>query len=421
MIRVRKLPSGVTVATDRMQGVRSCAIGVWLMVGSQHETPEEAGLAHFIEHMLFKGTDKYDALELADELNRVGGNVNASTSQENLCLHAQCVDEKAPRVLDLLSQMLLDSIYDVAEIQRERNVILEEYKMYEDSPDDLIVDLFFKNLWPGSPLGRPVIGTPSSIRKFSAPRIHRFLSREFRPNRLLIVVAGNFEPRAVSRVVDRHFSEIRLPRAGRPTRAIAPLKCPVRRTLDRRSIEQVHFCLGTGGPRRPSPDRFPFGLMNIVLGGGMSSRLIKEVREKRGLAYSISSFTQPFQTAGSLAVAGSTSAESLDEVLRLTLEEMRRICDEPVSEEELGLARDQVLDSLLMSVESTYSRMMRLADHLMVYGRPIPYDEIARRILAVTPADMRRVARKYFRGQSLAGAFIGPPGTKIRALGNGVL
>lgn len=420
MIRIRKLPSGVRIATDRMEGVRSCAIGIWLEVGSQHEQPGEYGLAHFLEHMFFKGTAKYDALALADELNRVGGSVNASTNQESICLSAHCVDEKAPRVLELLGEMLLDSAFDREELRRERNVVLEEHKMYLDTPDDLIVDQFYNNLWPGSPLGRPVLGTPRSIQRFSPAAIRRFLGREFRPSRVLIAIAGSFDPKKCSRVIDRTFRNPP-PASGRMTRISKAPSTRARRTYEVRPVEQVHFCLGTEGPRRNSPDRYPFGMMNLILGGGMSSRLFREIREKRGLVYSIASFVQPYKKIGSVGVVGSTSPESLEEVMELTLAELRKIGEEGVTEDELEVAREQILDSLLMSVESTSSRMMRLADSMIVRGRPTSTKEIEDRVRQVRSADIRRVARKHLLGKSFAAALIGPDKSQLKALGPGVI
>lgn len=425
MIRQHTLDNGVRIAFEKMDSVRSCAIGVWLKLGSQNELHGEYGLAHFIEHMLFKGTSRYDAQALADELDRVGGQVNASTNQETLGLTAHCIDGKAPRALGLLIHMLLDSVFPDEEIRRERNVVLEEYKMYEDTPDDLIVDHFFRNLWPGSPLGRPVLGTPGSIRRFSHSRILKFLDREFVPSRVLITVAGSFDERECMRVIRERMTGLKRRRARR---AAPPQTAPTgngkgrpkpsgaRRTVERRPIEQVHFCLGTEGPSRTSRDRYAFALMNLILGGGMNSRLFREVREKRGLVYSIQSFTQLYQTAGSLAVTGSTSPKSIGEVIEITLREIAVICDEGVEGNELRLAREQILDSLLMGLESTTTRMLRLADALLTHGRPIPYRQTVAEIKQVSPEALGRVARKYLRRKPLAGAFIGPDGVNVAPL-----
>jgi len=407
MIRVRTLPGGVTVATDPMPGVRSCAIGIWISVGSALEQTGEYGLTHFIEHMLFKGTRNYDALALADELNRVGGQVNASTSQESLGLHAHCVDEKAPRTIELLCEMLLDSLFDKSEIDRERNVVMEEWKMYDDNPDDSVVDLFFNNLWPGSGLGRPVIGRPRDIQRFSSAGIQRYLDREFHPTRILITLAGSFDARRCNAVINRAFKK--MPRRAKPKMLGGKQKQRrVRQTTLFKPIEQVHFCFGAEAPRRGAADRFPFALLNMILGGGMSSRLFNEIREKRGLAYSVQSFTQGFRKNGAIAIAGSTSPESLDEVLQISGTEMRKLCEELVTQEELDLAREQILDSLLLSLESTSSRMMRLAEAMMVLGRPVGNKELITELQKVRPGSVRRVARKYLRGKPFAASFVAP-------------
>lgn len=419
MIHQRTLENGVRIATDRMDGVRSCAIGVWLQMGSEHERSGEYGLAHFIEHMLFKGTSRYDAQALADELDRIGGQVNASTNQETLALTAYCIDGKAPRAIELLAHMLLDSVFPDEEIRRERNVVLEEFKMYEDTPDDLIVDHFFRNLWPGSALGRPVLGTPGSIRRFSSSRIRAFLHREFQPARILVTLAGSFDEKACMAVLRERLGALRphparrAPSRARTSRARA---ASVRRTVERRPIEQVHFCVGTEGPSRSSPDRYDFSVLNLILGGGMNSRLFREVREKRGLVYSIQSFTQLYRNAGSLAIAGSSSPRSIDEVIDLTLREIHALCEKGVQRSELELAREQILDSLLLGLESTNTRMLRLADAILTHGHPIPYRQTVAAIRRVSPASIEKVARKYLRRKPIAGAFIGPRGVNLAPL-----
>ncbi|HOE97165.1 MAG TPA: pitrilysin family protein [Candidatus Sumerlaeota bacterium] len=409
MIRRRTLPNGVQVVTEQLDTVRSCAIGVFLQVGSRHERPAENGISHFLEHMLFKGTSRRTARQIADATNYLGGNLNAFTTQELICLHAKTVDSKAPSTLDLFGEMLIDSIFPPEEIRRERQVVLEEFKMYEDTPDELSVDLFLRNLWPDHPLGRPVIGSRTSISRLSRAGIQRFLRRVFHPSRLLIVLSGSFDSRACSRAINQWFGKVEPAGAaagrlgGRPPRAPRS-----RRTHLRRRIEQTHFCLGVPAPDRTSPDRFAFSLLNMILGGGMSSRLFQEIREKRGLAYSIGSFTQSFTDAGCFAVSGGTSPDTYGEVLRITLEELQRITEEPAPEEELVMAREQLVDSLLMSLENTESRMLRLADSLLNFGRVVPVDEILTQLRRVEPDDVRRIAAKYLTGASLALASIGP-------------
>lgn len=411
MTKLQTLSNGLRIATDRDDSVRSCSIGLWLSVGSKHERPAEAGLAHFTEHMFFKGTPRLNALDLSDELNRLGGQVNAHTSQEVVCLHARCVDEKGPRTLDLLSEMLLESSFAGEEIERERKVILEEYKMYEDSPEDVVGDLFYQALWPRSTLGRPVIGRPETIKGFSARAIRSFLGRELDPSRIVVAIAGRFDAREMMAILKRRFGKLRRA-TGRREAGLGSTANSGEGLFVAKPVEQAHFCFGGLGPDRQSEDRFAFGLMNMVLGGGMSSRLFKEVREKRGLVYSIYSFAQPFHGAGSFGVNGSTSPETFDEVMEICGRELRRILDEEVSEAELQMAKDQVVDSILMSVESTMTRMTRMAESIMTFGKIIPIEHALERIKAVTPRDVKRVANERLRGEALAAACVGPKGLK---------
>ena len=407
MIRTRTLPSGLCTVTESIPAVRSCGIGLWLEIGSRHELPGEEGLSHFIEHMLFKGTRQHDVRQIGDMINYLGGNINAYTSQEMLCLHAKTVDRKAHEALDLLAELLMDSLFPADEIKRERQVVLEEYKMVEDSPDDLSVDIFLKNLWPNHPLGMPVIGTCKSIKSFSRDSILNYWQREFRPDRLLIALAGSFDEKACARVIKRRFGHWEIPVGGdRPPFEVQDMK--PRQTYLKRPVEQAYFCLGTAAPHRSSSERFAFGLMNMVLGGGMSSRLFQEIREKRGLAYSIGSFAQLFKDRGCFAVSGGTGFAALEEVLRITLAEIARICDEDVSEHELAMAREQIVDHILLGLENTESRMSRIAESILTFGRIVPVDEVIQKIRDVTPEEIRKVANHFLRVESFAVSSIGP-------------
>jgi predicted Zn-dependent peptidase len=286
--------------------------------------------------------------------------------------------------------------------------VLEEYKMYDDSPDDLSVDTFLQNLWPSHPLGRPVIGFKGTIRKFSRESAGNYWRREFRPDRLLISIAGSFDAKACAKVIKERFAPLEAPASLGPRPRPEIREAPPKQTYRRRPIEQAYFCLGTDGPDRCSPDRFPFGLMNMVLGGGMSSRLFQEIREKRGLAYSIGSFAQLFSDRGFLAVSGGTSFITLAEVIKITMDEIQRICEEEVSEQELFLAREQIIDAMLLGMENTEARMSRLAESVLAFGRIVPVDEVIQHVKQVEISQMRRVARKYFRSRPFAVSFIGP-------------
>lgn len=408
MSRLRILPNGLRIIREPMKSVRSCAIGIWVDVGSRHESESDGGVSHFVEHMLFKGTPRLTTAQIGDLTNELGGNINAFTTQEQLVLHARTIDRKAPRALDLLSELLLDSIFPEDELTRERQVILEECKMYEDSPEELSVDVFFRNLWPDHPLGRPVIGRRSTIRRFSAGHLREYWRHELQPPRILISMAGHYDSEAMDEVIRRRFEPLTPSNhAARPAQPSVK-GLPRRQSCLKRTIEQTHFCLGTNGPRRRDPERYAFGLLNMILGGGVSSRLFQEVREKRGLAYSIGSFTQLFTDAGSFAIDGATSPSTLGEVLRITLDEIDRICEEKVTERELELARSQVIDGLLIGLENTESRMMRIAESILTFGRVMGIDETIRQVEAVSADEVQSVARRYLRSGPLALSCVGP-------------
>ena len=417
MIRLRALSNGVRVVTEQVASVRSCGIGLWLETGSRYEASAERGLTHFIEHMLFKGTRRRDVRQLADAMNFLGGNMNAFTTQETLCLHARTIDRKAPQALDLMFEMLLASVFPPAEICRERRVVLEECRMIEDAPDDFSMDNFLRNLWPGHPLGEPVIGRPATIRRFTRAEMLERWEREFAPERLVVALAGAFDARACERVIRRWLGRLAgagapLRRSPRPDARLSP-----RQTILRRSVEQAHFCLGVPGPHHRAPERFAFSLMNMVLGGGLSSRLFREVREKRGLAYSIGSFTHYFSDSGYFAVSGGVSPHTLREVLTITCNEIQRICEEPVPGPELELARAQALDAIVMGLENMETRMTRLADGLLTWGRVTPIDEVVDEVNRVTPEDVRRVARRYLYGRTPALSLVAPRGCRPLTLG----
>ncbi|MCL5269177.1 MAG: insulinase family protein, partial [bacterium] len=288
---------------------------------------------------------------------------------------------------------------------------LEEYRMYEDNPDEVCVDRFIQNLWPGHPLGRPVIGPRGNIRRFTRTAIGAYWAREFRSHRLLVSIAGAYDAEACRRVIERRFGA--LERGPAPLPAAPPAVDAPRLTFNRRAIEQAHFCFGTQAPNRTSPDRYAFGLMNMILGGGLSSRLFQEIREKRGLAYSIGSFVQSFSDQGCFAVNGGTSSRALPEVLRIAMDEIDRLSDEDVPEEELVMAREQMVDALLMGLENTEARTSRLAESTLAFGRVPPVDEVIGRLKSVEPPDIRRMARRYLRGGAYASSFIVPRGCRL--------
>jgi predicted Zn-dependent peptidase len=400
------LSNGVRILLERIPYVRSASIGLWLDVGSRNEIDPEAGLSHFIEHMFFKGTKTKNAYQLSNDMNCIGGNVNAFTTQENICLTAKVVDEHLSHAIDLLSEIYLDSAFDPLEIDRERNVILEEVKMYDDTPDELVVDHFMNHLYAENPLGRPILGPPENIHAFAQNDIWRFISKEFAPDRIIISIAGNFDMRRIEPQLRRIFEGIS-PNGRERNQLLSP--APTYRSFNEdRRLEQVHFCMGTDAPSRTSDERFAFSVMNTVLGGGTSSRIFQEVREKQGLAYNIGTFDLSFKDVGCFAVTGGTSPRNIGKVIRICLDEVRRMYVDDVDEDELENAKQQIKSAIVLGMENSSNRMSRLAECEIYFGDYIPVDYVIQRIETVTGDDVRQMAEKYLKDRPVTFASIGP-------------
>jgi predicted Zn-dependent peptidase len=404
-IRKIVLPNGVRILCERIPYVRSASIGIWLDVGSRNEEEPENGLSHFIEHMFFKGTESMDAYRLSSEMNQIGGNVNAFTTQEQICISGKVVDEHVARAIDLTSEICLHSAFQKEEIRRERNVVLEEVKMYNDTPDELVVDHFMALLYEGNPLGRPILGPPQNIERFQRDDILRFREREFAPDRIVIAIAGNFDLRRVEPQLRRIFEPVNP--NGWERNPLTPPAPAYRSHNEERKLEQVHFCMGTDAPRRNSEDRFAFAVLNTILGGGPASRIFQEVREQRGLAYSIGSFDSAFKDAGCFAITGGSSPKTIQKVINLCMDEVRKICTEEVTDEELSSAKEQIKSAVVLGMENSSSRMGRLAETELFFGEYIPVDYTLSRVNAVTKVDLLEVAARYLQGRPVAFASIG--------------
>jgi predicted Zn-dependent peptidase len=386
--------------------VRSVALGLWAFAGSRCEQPEELGITHFVEHMFFKGTKNRDAVSIGQAFNLLGGQFNAFTTQESLCLYARVVDQHLVEALNLLAEMFLESVFPEEEIDRERNVVLEEIKMTDDTPDDHVIDLFQRNLWPDQSLGQPVLGLPKTVRSFRRPHLLKHLKRHLRADRMVIALAGNFDQRRVVRRIASLFSS--LPARSSETPARNGLSPRFRRRGVRKHIEQIHFCIGTQAPARAHKDRYALGLASTILGGGMGSRLFEEIREKRGLAYCISTVNGAFFDTGYIGVTGAASPCYFGQVLDLSLREVRRLYTEPVSSGELDRAREQIISQTLFNQESTMSRMLNLAESDYYWQRFLSVDEILDSLAAVTPRDIFSVAEQYLKEKPLCASAVGP-------------
>jgi predicted Zn-dependent peptidase len=402
MIVKDTLPNGLTLVTEEVPAVRSVAVGVWLERGSRHEPEAASGISHFIEHMVFKGTKTRSAERIAAEVDSIGGYMDAFTAKEYASFHLKVLDQHLPLAVEILGDIVLNPLFDPAEMAKEKKVIFEEMGMVEDTPDDLVMELFAEAFWPGHPLGRPILGTRKTVGRFRREDLSSYFSRVYRPGNILIAAAGHLEHGKVASLVSRHFSGLDgkpAPRSpgGRPPRVVT-------RTIARskKELEQVHLCLGAPAYPQAHPDRYAAYVLNTVLGGSMSSRLFQNVREKRGLVYSISSGVTAYSDAGLLSIYAGTGKDSLPEVIRLTLEEIRRLRGEELPAEELRRAKDHIKGGLVLSLESSGARMNHLARQEIYFGRQFPLDEILGGIEAVSGGDVRRVAGEIFEGRVAA-------------------
>lgn len=395
-----RLPNGITVLTEHMPGLRSVTAGIWVRRGSRHEAPELNGICHFIEHAVFKGTERRTARDIAVESDRLGGNLDAFTTHEMTGFAVKVADKSLPAAFDLLADLLAHPRFDQIDLDREQKVILEEMKMVEDTPDEFLGELFNAAYFPGHPLGRPIEGTEETVSTFDRNTISDFHAREFSTSNLVIAAAGNVQHEQMVELVQRAFEKTE----GVPLDAIeespsvgAPILIE-----QKKELEQAHLVIAAPWPDAKHDDRYAASLLASVIGGGTSSRLWQTIREERGLAYSVGAGGSTFSDVGVFTIYAGTSPQHLDEVLDLSLAEMRRVVSESVPEEELQLVKDQALSSILLSLESSSTRVSALARQEIIHGRRISPQESIEKLEAVTPADMQRVARQFFKSESLA-------------------
>lgn len=405
MVHTTQLENGLTIITEEVPYVQSVSMGIWYAVGSRQEGAGNNGISHFIEHMLFKGTQRRTALQIAEELDFVGGQLNAFTDKEFTCYFARVLSEHLPVAVDVLSDMCMNSVFDPEELGREKNVVLEEIKRYEDAPDELVHDLFVQNLFVEHPLGRPVIGNPDTVGAVQREDILDYMGAWYQPNRTYVVCAGNVNHDDVTRLIGDTMGR----RAGcaEDSPRIFPNGAE-REARYQRTTEQAHFCLGTRGPSQHDDDKYPLAVLDAAMGGGMSSRLFQEVREKRGLAYNVGSYPHSYGEAGFYAIYAGTSPDTLDEVLDVCRAEAAKVRADGLNDEEFQRAKNQIKGALLLSLESTTSRMTRMAKSQIYFGRVIPMEEVVARIEAVTLEDTARVAEQVLDQDQWTLTVIGP-------------
>jgi predicted Zn-dependent peptidase len=397
-IRLTQLPSGLIVVTERMERVETVSFGAYVATGTRHERAEENGVSHFLEHMAFKGTERRTASVIAEEIEAVGGHINAFTAREQTAFYVKVLKEDLALGTDIVGDILSHSTFEPEELERERGVILQEIGQANDTPDDIVFDHFQETAYPDQPMGRPVLGTEERIKAMSRATLMDYMRRHYTTSNTVIAAAGNLEHDRVVELVRRNFAD--LPTTHAPVAVPADYQGGEFR--ESRNLDQVHIVLGFPSVSYSDPDFYPTMLLSTLLGGGMSSRLFQEIREKRGLVYSIYSFTAPAMDGGLFGIYAGTGESEAAELVPVTLEELRKV-RKAVTEVELARARAQLKASLLMSLESTGSRCEQLARQLQVFGRVIPTAETVARINAVTTHDIQLAAARVFRaGPTLA-------------------
>ena len=403
-MRATRLPNGIRVLSEELADLASATVGIWVENGSRYEASAQSGISHFLEHLFFKGTERRTAMQIAEEIDAVGGVINAFTSKEYTCYYAKVLPEQLPLALDVLGDIFLHSKFAEEEIERERSVILQEISQAEDTPDDYVHDLFGLAFWPGHPLSRPVAGSAETVGPLQRADFLRFLEARYRPDRVLLSAAGKVRQDELVDVVSKTFGVL----SGSTGVAVDQPPTPsAGLTVHHKPLEQVHICLGAPGIAHADPDRYAAHLLSQALGGGMSSRLFQEVRERRGKAYSVYSFLPTFRDTGYLGVYVGTSAEWAREVLDVIQAELAKIARDGLGAEELARSKTQMKGGLVLGLETSDSRMSRIARNEIYFGRDVPLAEVAAGVDAVSNDDVVRVARKMFRPEALAVTVLG--------------
>jgi predicted Zn-dependent peptidase len=411
-IRRQQLPNGLLIITEQMAHIRSASIGIWLQTGSRDEAPEWNGISHFIEHMVFKGTSHRTAEEIARQVDSIGGNLDAFTAKECICFNVKVLDEHIPVALDVLSDLVLNPVFDASDIARERGVILEEIKMDEDNPDYLVHEIFTQNFWKDHPLGKPILGTKETVKRFERQPVLDAYRHRFAPGNIIVSAAGNLDHDHFVELVTKKFESMKPMSNG--FHSAAP-KTVARITLrNKKALEQVQLCVGVPAHPIAHEKRHAGYVLNTLLGGGMSSRLFQNIRERQGLAYSIYSDLNPYRDTGCMAIYAGTSLASAAKVVQSVVSEFRKLKNEPVPDEELRRSKAQLKGSLMLSLESSTARMSNLARQQMYFERFYSLDELIEKIETVTAEDLTALANEFFQTESVALTALGNlPGLKI--------
>jgi predicted Zn-dependent peptidase len=404
-IAMTTLANGVRVITEAMPHVRSVSIGIWIGAGSRRETPEQNGISHFIEHMLFKGTASRSAEDIARSVDSIGGNLDAFTAKEMVCYNTKVLDEHLSRAFDVVADLVLHPRFDEADIEKEKGVILEEIKMEADSPDSVVHEIFSSNFWRDHPLGKPILGTRETVKSFDRRVVRDYYSAVYAPSNVVVTAAGHLTHDRLVDLVREHFES--LP-PGAPT---PPDRAPATHARialrNKKALEQVHLCLGVPSYPLPHEERFACYVLNTLLGGGMSSRLFQNIRERQGLAYAVFSELSPYRDTGCLSIYAGTSRQAARKVVASIVNEFRQLKEQPVGEEELRRGKDYLKGSLMLGLESSSSRMANLARQEMYFGRFFTLEELVASIESVTAGDVQTIARTFFDTKHIALTVLG--------------
>ncbi|MEA2659216.1 MAG: hypothetical protein QOF64_1812 [Candidatus Binatota bacterium] len=415
------LDNGIRLVSHEMPEHRSVSLGIWVENGSRHESAAQNGISHFIEHLLFKGTERRSAAQIAEEMDAVGGVLNAFTSKEHTCYYAKVLDENLPLAVDLLTDIFLHSNFDAEEIERERSVILQEISQAEDTPDDFVHDLFSLDFFKDHPIARPICGREETVGRFQRADFLDFFKVRYQPRRVIVAAAGNFRHDALARQMGELLGGVTDGANGAELPALDGERVPVMGSgvyPHNKALEQAHLCLGVAGIPQAHPKRYIAYVLNTLLGGGMSSRLFQEIREKRGKAYSVYSFSSSYKDAGYFGVYAGTSVESSAEVVELILQELKKMAAGEIREEELNRTRGQLVGSMMLGLESTDSWMSHIARNEIYYGQPVATEEICQRIRAVSRDDVVELADALFRTNGMTLTLLGDfaDGFQIKSL-----
>ena len=398
------LDNGIRILSEERPGARSVSLGIWVENGSRHESRHQSGISHFIEHLLFKGTERRSATGIAEEMDTVGGVLNAFTGKETTCYYAKVLDENLPLAIDLLSDLFLHSVFDGEEIERERSVVFQEISQAEDTPEDYVHDLFSLDFFGDHPLGRPICGEVATVSSFQREDFLNFVRGRYLPGRVIIVAAGNCRHNDLVERLAKDFSVLK----ARPvTEHLSPVQFHSGVVQHSKPLEQVHLCFGFAGIHHSHEKRYVAYLLNTILGGGMSSRLFQEIREKRGKAYSIYSFMSSYRDVGYLGIYAGTKSDWVEEVVGVITTICRRFIEEEISAEDLARAKSQVIGNTILGLESSDSWMSHLARNEIYFGKAISMEEISEGIRVVSREDIIDLAREIFRPEGMALTLLG--------------